>query len=440
MLDTANEAREAPDDIRPEEDDPRDRPFNPWRCPKTNTAKALVAEATDALEDEERRAGKRKRKRRPQDQANFKKAVAAILADVMHHVLDGHPGGLSVTRSKRQLTAASRYRPAFIGKTFPDILDALSSAGLIQQKVAPNRPEILTGLQSVIRAAPRLRQWICDREITLRDLTVARKGCETIILKRTKEDRWDKGGRLGYLDTGRTRALRAEMVEINDWLEAADLNVALTWDRLGTVDLEDRTLCRHFTHGSFERGGRLFGGFWQCMRKEERRDGLLIDGEEAVELDYGQVCPRIVYGLCGSLPSSADLYAIPGFDHRRAGIKKVMNAMLFAEHRLTQMPKGTRKLFPGRETVEEIVSAIEVAHPEIRDAFFRGIGHEVMFHESTILVEALLDLKARGIAALPIHDAVMVPQSRAEEIRTGRGIDGLPPPKCTSTREARAGS
>ncbi len=99
-------------------------------------------------------------------------------------------------------------------------------------------------------------------------------------------------------------------------------------------------------------------------------------------------------------------------------MKKVMNARLFDDHRMSQMPRGTRKLVPGNEPAEAVVSAIEAAHPQIQDVFFRGIGHAVQFAESTILVEVLLELKARGIVALPIHDAVMVPRSRAEDTRT----------------------
>lgn len=417
MLDTAHEAREAPDDVRSEWDEPRDRPFNPWRCLKTDAARAIVADGIAAVEDEERRAGRRQRKRRVHDQANFEAAVAAILSDAIHHAIDGHAGSLSVTRSRSQLTGACRYRPAFIGKTFPDILDTLASAGLIDQEVATSDPEKRTGRQTVLRAGWRLREWIRDLGIALEDLTETRNGRETIILKRTKEDRWDKGGRLDYVDTETIRTLRAEMAEINAWIGAANLDAGLTRDRIGTVDLEDRTLCRHFTLGRFDRGGRLFGGFWQRMSKEERRGGILIDEEEAVELDYGQVCPRIVYGLCHSVPPRADLYDIPGLEGRRDGVKKVMNAMLFTDRRLTQMPRGTRKLFPDHEPVEEVVAAIEAAHPQIRDAFFRGIGHAVQFAESTILVEVLLELKASGIVALPIHDAVMVPRSRAEETR-----------------------
>jgi len=40
-----------------------------------------------------------------------------------------------------------------------------------------------------------------------------------------------------------------------------------------------------FTQGRFGSGGRLYGGFWQHLRKETRLKGLFINREEVVELD-----------------------------------------------------------------------------------------------------------------------------------------------------------
>jgi hypothetical protein len=40
-----------------------------------------------------------------------------------------------------------------------------------------------------------------------------------------------------------------------------------------------------------------------------------------------------------------------------------------------------------------------------------------MFHESEILVLALLNCRGLGIVALPVHDAVLVPQSQWREAK-----------------------
>jgi len=138
-----------------------------------------------------------------------------------------------------------------------------------------------------------------------------------------------------------------------------------------------------------------------------------------VELDYGQMNPRILYGLCGAQPPEDDAYAIPGYQRFRPGVKKVMNSMIFATKRLTRMPKGVRKEFEDQHRVEQVMQAIEAAHPAIKDCFFRGMGHEAQFIESQVLVEVLLSLRDLGVHALPIHDSVVVGRSnktRAKEV------------------------
>ncbi|TGV29079.1 hypothetical protein EN785_37740, partial [Mesorhizobium sp. M8A.F.Ca.ET.142.01.1.1] len=77
----------------------------------------------------------------------------------------------------------------------------------------------------------------------------------------------------------------------------------------------------------------------------------------------------------------------------------------------------TRKLFRRGDKIAEVVAAIEQKHELIRDRFHRGLGHEVQFIESQIMVEVLLIMKASGITALPIHDALMVPASAAATAR-----------------------
>ncbi|TKA93843.1 hypothetical protein FAZ78_25675, partial [Cereibacter changlensis] len=177
------------------------------------------------------------------------------------------------------------------------------------------------------------------------------------------------------------------------------------------MDINRRQLRRIFTRERFDSGGRLFGGFWQPMGKSERLKHIKINGEEVVELDYGQIMPRLVYADVGRVPPMKDLYRIPGLEKHRAGVKKVMSSMLFVEKPLSRFPQGTRDLFPRKMRVENVTEAIMAAHPEIAGEFFTGVGHRCQFRESQILVEVLRILNANGITALPIHDAILVPAS-----------------------------
>ena len=412
-----------------------DRPFNPFRVPRSEKARAIVADVLGQLQAFERMKKVRQRKRRPADQTTFEQTVAAVVCDLAHRVITRPDGWVSVPLSNQFLGRASRYRAPAMNKAFPDILDRLSAPEMafIEMEVGyqgvfgPSR-------RTVLHAGPRLLSRIAERGIDLGDLGTS-PDQEVIRLRREKADFWDDGGLVEYEDTDQTRQYRAEVMEINDWLEVADIQFDLDAvpNASGEVDDMDRRLYRYFTRGSFESGGRLFGGFWQSMPKWQRRKGLLIDGEEVATLDFGQMAPRILYGMEGIRITIPDAYLLPRLERCRAGVKKLMNAMLFAEKPLSRFPKETRKLFPARVSLAQVIERLEEAHAPIRHRFFTGIGHQAQFVESEILVDVLLELKRQGIVGLPVHDAVIVPRSVIHPVTTimldvfkqHTGMDGL---------------
>lgn len=393
---------------------PMDSPFSPWRFAKTEASKAVVTEAIEDLRRYEENHGLRKRTRRQHDRETFELTVEAILCDLMHHRLHQRPNAIYVTRSNAVLRHRNRYRPRAYGKTFPDILDRLAATelGWIVQEVGDG--DIRLGARrTAIRPGKRLLEHMADQGVTFADLGLACLA-EPIILKSEKVDFWDEAQVIDYADTQETGRFRREMREINDWLRTADLDYGTFRGDIGPIpDTSERALRRIFTRGDFSCGGRLFGGFWQGMRKEDRFDRLVIDGEAIVELDYAQMGPRQLYGMAGAVPEMADLYAIPGFDEYRRGIKIVFNAMVFHDKPLSRMPRGAGGKFPKGARVGDITEAIMRHHPAITDLFFNEVGHHVQFQESQIMVDTLLRLKSHGIVALPIHDAILVADSKA---------------------------
>src|SRR5262245_43715009 len=94
----------------------RDVWFNPYRTPTTERAWAVVNEVAAQVEALENIKALRQRKRRADDEANFKATIAALVSDLIYFHLAGHPGGLIVTRSNQILGKRSRYRPAIYSK------------------------------------------------------------------------------------------------------------------------------------------------------------------------------------------------------------------------------------------------------------------------------------------------------------------------------------
>ncbi|MEK9843963.1 hypothetical protein [Thalassospira sp.] len=412
-----------------------DRPFNPWRIPITDKAKQVVEEAIKLLESYERYYKLRKRTRRPADQTVFERTVSAILCDAIYHHLTGDAGDIFITRSNQVLGRKSRYRPYALNKKLPAILDMMIAPEMAYIALEVGHQGYFgPARRSTIKSGWRALQRIEEHDLSIEDFGLA-DDQEVIILRSKKEDFWDEGEDIEYDDTSEKMLYRQQVRDINEWLACADLSFdeATLNEGARFVDSNDRRLRRIFTQERFDSGGRLFGGFWQRLKKNDRFSSLMIGDEFVVELDYGQMTPRIIYGMLGEEPPADDLYSVPGFANHRSGIKRVMNAMLFSTKPLTRMPKGVRQSFARDHHITDVCKAIEAAHPAISSKFYTGIGHETQFIESEILIDTLLRLKEMNIIALPVHDALIVPsssQDRVKEVmlstfKKHTGIDGL---------------
>lgn len=147
------------------------------------------------------------------------------------------------------------------------------------------------------------------------------------------------------------------------------------------------------------------------MKHKDRMETLLVNDDTSVELDYGQAGLLLLYGLVGATPPKGDLYDLTdyGFAARcRPGIKKVIQASINASKPLTRMPKDVRKTIPASKSLSATLAAIEQRHPAIVHLFGTGVGLHLMRKESDILVAVLLELKSKGVVAMPIHDAILV--------------------------------
>ncbi|MCG5538361.1 hypothetical protein, partial [Halorhodospira sp. 9622] len=400
-------------------DQPKDRWFNPYRVARSERAKALMSEIAAECENHERRTGLRTRKRRPRDQEIFQQVITALVANLVYHHLIANDGeGVAISRSRQVLGRKSRYRPKASSSVLPQIMDRLAAPELGIMRIE-------LGHQEVFSKARRTRIWP-ERELIKRidryDLHFEDLGMEdheTVYLKSKTDGTGDPADLVEYEDTELTNQLRSRMLKINQWLNHADILVDdLRLSSAQRIDPSDRHLRRYFTRGSFQSGGRLFGGFWQPMSKADRLDCIAIDDEPVVSLDYSQMAPRILYAKTGLLPTFDDAYTIPGLIGHRGVVKKIFNALLFVEQPMVRLPRDTRGDLPWTIRGPELIDQVKAFHAPIAHHFETGIGHSVQYTESEILVGVLEELRERHVVALPIHDAVLVKESARNVTKT----------------------
>ena len=126
-----------------------------------------------------------------------------------------------------------------------------------------------------------------------------------------------------YVDNELTNQYRSEVKRINAALR--ETNIEYTGEATG-IDERFTYLRRVFNNGSFGCGGRLFGGFWQQLSKQDRLANILIEGERVVGLDFKAMMVHLAYAYVNAEVPSGDPYALP-VALPRATVKQLFGAV-----------------------------------------------------------------------------------------------------------------
>jgi hypothetical protein len=209
------------------------------------------------------------------------------------------------------------------------------------------------------------------------------------------------------------------MRRINEFLRSADIevtgqNTGLSLGRDGQVIAPyRRSLRRIFNNANWQHGGRLAGGFWMGMERTERFERIRIDGERIADVDYRQLFPRLAYVRARQPQPEDDIYDVTRDGSGRDGWKTLMNAMLFSDGPLRNWPEKTLQHFPSGTKLRDAIKMLASRHAPIAHLFGSGLGFQLMRTESDMLIGIITHLASIGVTALPLHDAVLVAESKA---------------------------
>ena len=273
------------------------------------------------------------------DMPRYFRHLENIIAD-LHAAWQSDPSlYVGYSRGKANFIRSGSYwdelkdRPVLSYTFFVNAIDFLSEIGLIEDHPAPpgDRP-----FSSRMRATPALID-----ELEKRKINWASNGIDlnasAIIVKDEHKKKIAPPNDPGFDLIKAERNLR----RINANLQWSLINLNVT-DReyeilrrrmkgsiedgvdvddegyRAPLDFSNRHLKRVFAHGSFQYGGRFYGGWWQSVPSEYRKF-IEIEGCITCEMDYSTIQPRILYARANA-ESPADAYAVPGWDK---GIRKI---------------------------------------------------------------------------------------------------------------------
>jgi hypothetical protein len=250
--------------------------------------------------------------------------------------------------------------------------------------------------------------------IPIHDLTQWRKDAELIHL-RTKvqaEGKASSSEQVPYDDTLETNTFRAEVRRVNQHL----INHPCHYAGKERINLMHDHVVRIFNNGNWQQGGRLYG-YWPMNLRKSERHHLRIDNEPLSDLDFGSCFVALLHVYDGTEfdPDAPDPFTIEGHEEQRDIIKQCAYAILNAPKRMKNYPNGviedgSRPPMRWRDMEDVIFTYI----PLFEQYRYTGLGLKLMRQESDILIAVLLDLIERGIGFIPMHDGIMVPESKTQ--------------------------
>lgn len=408
--------------------------FDPQLRARTPELREAIGRFTHYLIAQEDKLGLRSRARKDEDLRKFTIAVEAVACNLLIQDLLREDAALAVPLDNNMMWGANRYRNPVYGQHFLGLLDLLERLKPLKRVTtgyrfskAAKAPSLFKTVTSLGKRFPRVTPASFRRE----------QEPEILVLKSGRDD--DGNATLiNYSESQKTRTLRRQLQRINDWLLNADIELigSDAAARLGkegeVIASYRRTLRRTFNNKSWQQGGRLSGGFWMTMPREDRFRQIRVNGMPVADVDYQQLFPRLAYVRARAPQPTGDLYDVMGDGTGRDGFKLLLNALLFTRGPLRRWPRDCSPLLP-QLNLKQALALLEQKHEPIARLFETGIGFELMFAESQLLIAVVTHLFESGIPALPLHDAVLVRRPDAAAAKAAMEYAF-----CSSTAQPRA--
>ncbi len=358
-----------------------------------------------------------------------KKHIKVIVLDLYVKHLADPSRYTSYYRMKGKYKGANRYNKLHISFTSVSVIDQLETLGYLENHKGHydktgKRPSHMARM----RATEKLTNLIVKDHSITPGMIKKHPNTECIILRnKEKQD-------IEYEDTKDTKRMRSELYSYNNLLRISHIDIP--WfpkEGVGSkptkIDRHDKFVRRIFNNSSWDQGGRYYGGWWQKLPKEWRKE-ILIDGEKVIEIDYSGLHIVLLYALEGIdywKDIKTDPYQLSGYEtskRMRGLLKQVLLTSVNAESKTAAL-KGVRyEISKNKEKygwvldegidLNELIENFSSTHSPIAKYFFSGFGVKLQNLDSRIAELVIEEFTARNIPILCIHDSFMVPEQYKE--------------------------
>ena len=390
---------------------------------------------------------------------------------------------LGISMSKSVWKPNSRYNAVHLSFRIVAIIKELEAVGLIEVELGRQ------GTLSRVRAAPQLQLLFRNLKFPISEVVIDYMR-DPIILRGMSDEPDEmevqtsskklKKPTLEYDDTPETIRMRGVLNKYNELLNESRLDVFSLeepyFERIEKKTGKEEKVVRNyitgrnhfvrrvFNNGSWNLGGRFYGGWWQQISKELRPD-IMINDKPVVEIDFtamhiallqAQVAekpePDIVVVKANEPQQGSDFFqkfsasrlidtdGVPnadndpytldksifphknGFDQRKAvkqlvlmAINAVSRKSAFSAFRSSQATGDPSKKMKNIE-LSQLLDAFIEKHPELEPFLCTGKGLELMYLDSRIAESVIEQLTNKSIPVLCVHDSFIVADDQKHEL------------------------
>ena len=394
--------------------------------------------------------------------SDAKTQLRTLITDLYVAWLDDPELWVAIKRGNGDFSPTSRYNALHVSKMMPVIVDALMDTDYLDHVPFSNDRTYggRFSRTSRYRANAKLQGLFKGLTVTLFDIEGHKKE-ETIVLtdfetdeegKFIKTSRGKKWTLIEYKDEDYPLAvrMRSDLHAYNELLRLTHVDIA-SLDKPLVIRIKaggkpqrisinqlGKWVRRIFSRGSWELNGRFYGGWWQLVGEELRKD-ILIDGSPTIEVDFKGFHVSMLANEAGVLkPFDYDWYdleecLIPDIDLAKQ--RKVLKLLVLTAINASSVPQAFRAYrdkasgslnkstgtmeFPVLKDRElgQLLSAFLDRHPYLAKGICSDRGIGLMYQDSLITGHIINDFVAKGEPILSVHDSYIVKRDAVIKLR-----------------------
>jgi len=360
-----------------------------------------------------------------------KRQLICLFANLYrHHCI--HPEMWTRVNRRNQTAMPKVNNPSgIVWKTLAGITDALVGLGYIDLVKGTfdrsNKNKKQKNKRSRIRATVKLIELFENHfKLSFKDIGF-HPNSEPIVMKGPKQK--DKTKPLiKYWDTPRTIDDRKLIRAYNKFIQEQE--VIFPWSPSRFIpDLIYTT--RVFSNGSWDEGGRLFGGEFQNLPKENRSK-ITINSQPVCEIDISSCHAVMAFaevGIDWFAANNCDLYEFnKAGDWPRDVVKRAFSIMLNVDNEKSAIKALVREATdehwshsckqvdrPG--WYHHLIADMKKAYPEIAANFCKARGMHYMRQEGEIALMVIQDCLNCSIPVLTLHDSYIASREHSNFIQ-----------------------